>query len=484
MAFITARKRSCRKVMFSQVCVSPQGVGISGPVSFRGGGISGIRSLPGVVIYLGDGYVQGDGYSPPSPDTWDTTGMHSSETWDFSLIILTRFFVCISGKYYVKIGHREAYRVPLHSVHENALWYRHAHSGITGRTEQLLKNMLHAYLPGRGHQPQGKGRQAQGKGASTTREGSVHLKGGASNLKGGGVNLKGRGINLKGRGHQPQGRVCQPQGRGCQPQGKGHQPEGKGASTSRDGASTSREGLSTSSERASTSREGASTWREGGINLKGGGVNLKGRGINLKGRGHQPQGKGASTSREGASTSREGASTSREGASTSREGGINLKGGGVNLKEGASTSREGGLNLKGGGINLKGRGHQPQGKGRGSSYWRTCSTPIYRVECLKLVKLTRIVWTQDFPGGINLKGEGADILFRQFFSKTKMRKIKERREIHQWRKKMTTWSQLTLKLKANKVEQFVLFQIRILEFLWEADFINHLFSKIFSKDLP
>ena len=57
-------------------------------------------------------------------------------------------FICISGKYYVKIGHREAYRVPLHSVHEMPQWYRHAHSGITGRTEQLLKNMLHAYLPG------------------------------------------------------------------------------------------------------------------------------------------------------------------------------------------------------------------------------------------------------------------------------------------------------------------------------------------------
>ena len=53
--------------MFSQVCVCSHAVVISGPVSFPGGGISGIRSLTGVVIHLGDGYVQGGGYSPLPP---------------------------------------------------------------------------------------------------------------------------------------------------------------------------------------------------------------------------------------------------------------------------------------------------------------------------------------------------------------------------------------------------------------------------------
>ena len=56
---------------------------------------------------------------------------------------------CILGKYYVKVGHRDAYRVRLNSAHEMAQWYRHAHCGITGRTEQLLKNMLATYLPGK-----------------------------------------------------------------------------------------------------------------------------------------------------------------------------------------------------------------------------------------------------------------------------------------------------------------------------------------------
>ena len=64
-------------------------------------------------------------------------------------ILLELYLFCILGKYYVKIGHREAYRVPLNSAHEMAQWYRHAHSGSNGRTKQLLKNMLHTYLPGR-----------------------------------------------------------------------------------------------------------------------------------------------------------------------------------------------------------------------------------------------------------------------------------------------------------------------------------------------
>ena len=68
---------------------------------------------------------------------------YSILTW-----IFTKFLYTL-GNYYVKVGHREAYRVPLNSVHEMAQWYRHPHSGINGRTKELLKNMLHAYLPGR-----------------------------------------------------------------------------------------------------------------------------------------------------------------------------------------------------------------------------------------------------------------------------------------------------------------------------------------------
>ena len=67
-------KRSCGKVMFSQMSACPQRVGISDPMSFPGVGISGARS------FRGGGYVQTGGnaqegcYPPPRHGTWDTTG--------------------------------------------------------------------------------------------------------------------------------------------------------------------------------------------------------------------------------------------------------------------------------------------------------------------------------------------------------------------------------------------------------------------------
>ena len=62
LSFITARKRSCRKIMFSQVCVCRgEGVGIFGPMF-----------LPEVCRYLWyqvlSGSTQGSGHS----NTWDT----------------------------------------------------------------------------------------------------------------------------------------------------------------------------------------------------------------------------------------------------------------------------------------------------------------------------------------------------------------------------------------------------------------------------
>ena len=62
--FITTCKRSCGKVMFSQVSVSLYrgGVGICGSMSFLGLGISGTRSLRGVGGYVQEVYLQGDIY--------------------------------------------------------------------------------------------------------------------------------------------------------------------------------------------------------------------------------------------------------------------------------------------------------------------------------------------------------------------------------------------------------------------------------------
>ena len=54
--FITARKQSCVKVMFSQVSVCSQGVGISGSMSFRRLGIPGPRSLSGCRYTQGRGH--------------------------------------------------------------------------------------------------------------------------------------------------------------------------------------------------------------------------------------------------------------------------------------------------------------------------------------------------------------------------------------------------------------------------------------------
>ena len=83
-----------------------------------------------------------------------------------------------------------------------AQWYRHAHSGITGRTEQLLKNMLHAYLPGSVYNAihkatvltvpgrsmiclvQGRGHQLQGKGdGEVTEEHAARLSTGLECLQ-------------------------------------------------------------------------------------------------------------------------------------------------------------------------------------------------------------------------------------------------------------------------------------------------------------
>ena len=58
---VTARQRSCGKVVFSQVSVCPQGVGISVPMAFLTVGISGPMSLLG-----GGEYVRG--WTPPTPD--------------------------------------------------------------------------------------------------------------------------------------------------------------------------------------------------------------------------------------------------------------------------------------------------------------------------------------------------------------------------------------------------------------------------------
>ena len=57
-SIITARKRSCGKVMFSQVSVCPQGVGISSPMFFSDGG--GASLVPGPFLKW-VGYVQGLG---------------------------------------------------------------------------------------------------------------------------------------------------------------------------------------------------------------------------------------------------------------------------------------------------------------------------------------------------------------------------------------------------------------------------------------
>ena len=57
-AIITGHRRSCRKVMFSLVLPVHRGVGIPGP-----------RSLLGVGMFRGGGYVQ-RGYPHPATDTY------------------------------------------------------------------------------------------------------------------------------------------------------------------------------------------------------------------------------------------------------------------------------------------------------------------------------------------------------------------------------------------------------------------------------